>query len=139
MSKESKTNEDYIEEFHKAFGVAIREKPTIPLLKLRRDLIAEEVKEFFDELDLIADKLKVGKRVSKKNYTDLLKEMCDIQIVISGTAVSIKQLRNFHKAFIRVNESNMSKLGKDGKPIYREDGKILKGPNYKKPNLKDLI
>lgn len=45
----------------------------------------------------------------------------------------------FMEAFNRVHESNMSKLGLDGKPIYREDGKVLKGPNYKKPNLEDLF
>ena len=43
------------------------------------------------------------------------------------------------EAFARVHESNMSKLGADGKPILREDGKVLKGPNYKKPDLTDLI
>lgn len=45
----------------------------------------------------------------------------------------------FEEAFKRVHESNMSKLGDDGKPIYREDGKVLKGPHYKPPNLEDLI
>lgn len=43
------------------------------------------------------------------------------------------------EAFIRVHKSNMSKLGDDGKPIFREDGKVLKGPNYKKPDLSDLV
>ena len=43
------------------------------------------------------------------------------------------------EALDRVHQSNMSKLGEDGKPIYREDGKVLKGPNYKSPNLNDLI
>jgi len=48
-------------------------------------------------------------------------------------------IRKFHEAFKRVHESNMSKLGEDGKPIYREDGKVLKGPNYKEPDLGDLV
>lgn len=134
-----KTNEEYIKKFHKAFGVAIEENPTAELLKLRKVLIDEEVKEFFDELDIVIKKLEEGEKVSKENYIELLKEMADVQVVLSGTAVSVKQLRNFHEAFIRVHESNMSKLDENGKPIYREDGKVLKGPNYKKPNLDDLL
>jgi hypothetical protein len=45
----------------------------------------------------------------------------------------------FYEAFIRVHNSNMSKLGPDGKPIMRDDGKVMKGPNYKKPDLSDLV
>jgi len=134
-----KTNEEYIEEFHRAFGVSVNAKPNVQLLKLRKTLIDEEVKEFFGELDLIIKKLEKGEKVSKKNYLNMFKEMADVQVVLSGTAVSIKQLRNFRDAFVRVHKSNMSKLGEDGKPIYREDGKVLKGPNYKEPNLNDLI
>ena len=135
----NKTNEEYIKEFHKAFRLPIEEDITVPLLKLRKTLIAEEVKELFEELDIVIKKLEAGEEVSKENYVNMLKEMSDVQVVLSGTAVSIKQLRNLHEAFIRVHESNMSKLGEDGKPIYREDDKVLKGPNYKKPNLEDLI
>ena len=134
-----KTNEEYIKEFHEAFGVVVEEEPTVELLKLRKTLITEEVKEFFEELDLVIKKLEAGEKIDKEIYKNLLKEMADVQVVLSGTAVSIKQLRNFHEAFIRIHESNMSKLGEDGNPIYREDGKVLKGPNYKKPNLDDLI
>lgn len=134
-----KTNEEYIEEFHKAFGVSVEEEPTVELLKLRKTLISEEVKEFFEELDFVIEKLERGEEISKENYLNMLKEMADVQVVLSGTAVSIKQLRNFREAFIRVHESNMSKLGEDGKPIYREDGKVLKGPNYTKPDLTDLV
>ena len=134
-----KTNEEYIKEFHEAFGVVVEEEPTVELLKLRKTLITEEVKVFFEELDLVIKKLEAGEKIDKEIYKNLLKEMADVQVVLSGTAVSIKQLRNFHEAFIRIHESNMSKLGEDGNPIYREDGKVLKGPNYKKPNLDDLI
>jgi predicted HAD superfamily Cof-like phosphohydrolase len=134
-----RTNEEYIREFHAAFGVVIEEEPTVELLKLRKTLINEEVKEFFEELDFIIKQLEEGKEVSKESYLKLLKEMADVQVVLSGTAVSIKQLKNFREAFIRVHFSNMSKLDENGAPIYREDGKVLKGPNYKEPDLNDLI
>lgn len=134
-----KTNEDYIKEFHHAFGVAVEKKPTVDLLKLRKALIAEEVKELFDELDLVIKKLKKKEKVSKEVYLRVLKEMADVQVVLSGTAVSIKQLKKFRQAFIRVHKSNMSKLDSNHKPIYRKDGKVLKGPHYKPPDLSDLI
>lgn len=135
----NKSNEEYIEEFHVAFGVSVGEEPTAELLKLRRALVEEEVKEFFEELDMAIEKLERGEEIDKENYLDILKEMADVQVVLSGTAVSIKQLKNFREAFLRVHQSNMSKLGENGRPIYREDGKVLKGPNYKKPDLLDLI
>lgn len=134
-----KSNEEYIEEFHKAFGVSVCEEPSIELLKLRKTLINEEVKEFFAEVDAAVAKLERGEKISKENYTKMLKEIADVQVVVSGTIVSIKQLSRFREAFIRVHESNMSKLGTDGKPIRRDDGKVLKGPNYKEPDLSDLV
>ncbi len=69
----------------------------------------------------------------------MLKELADVQIVISGMSVSFKPLQKLDKAFYLVHESNMSKLDNNGKPILREDGKILKGPNYVKPDLSNLI
>lgn len=92
----------------------------------------------------------------------LIKEMVDLEYVMIGAYVSgnvkeafteevLNEVRKveflydlvnhdvFSEAFRRVHESNMSKLGADGKPIYRADGKILKGPNYKEPNFEDLI
>lgn len=134
-----KTRENYIEEFHKAFGVVINEEPTAELLELRKTLITEETKELVVELDKAIEFLKSNKKVPKSVYVDMLKELSDLQVVLSGTAVSVKPLRKFKEAFIRVHNSNMSKLGEDGKPILREDGKVLKGPNYFEPDLSDLI
>tara|TARA_R110001592_G_scaffold208698_1_gene459746 strand:- start:716 stop:1090 length:375 start_codon:yes stop_codon:yes gene_type:complete len=65
-----------------------------------------------------------------------LKELADLVYVCFQFAAS--QDWDLDEAMRRVHRSNMSKLGEDGKPIYREDGKILKGPNYQPPNLKDL-
>ena len=68
---------------------------------------------------------------------EALKELADLVYVCYQYAENMNWFLD--EALDRVHESNMSKLGEDGKPIYREDGKVLKGPNYKKPNLSDLI
>ena len=90
-------------------------------IKLRNDLIAEE----FSEL------------VRAENVSEIMKESCDLVYVILGMFVEYGW--DFDEAFKRVHESNMSKLDDKGKPIRREDGKILKGPNYKAPDLRDLV
>ncbi len=135
----TKTREDVIEEFHKKFGIEIDKQPTVKLLKLRRTLIDEEVKELFSDMNTAILHLEKGEDVPKELYANMLKELSDVQTVISGTAVSLTPLRKLDEAFVRVHESNMSKLGDDGKPLFRDDGKILKGKNYIKPNLSDLI
>ena len=134
-----KTREDFIEEFHVAFGVAVNENPTVQLLKLRKNLISEEAKELIEELDKAISLLEAGALVPNELYVDMLKELADLQVVLSGTSVSLRPLRKLDEAFGRVHTSNMSKLGQDGKPIFREDGKVLKGPNYIKPDLSDLV
>lgn len=128
-----------IEIFHKAFGAAIQEEATKDLILLRCRLIEEEANELLGALALIASQKAHGYETTKADWINVLDGMADLQVVLSGTAVAIKQLRHFDVAFARVHESNMSKLGEDGKPILREDGKILKGPNYKPPILDDLI
>ena len=113
-------------DFHKAFSCSVGStnfnKPE--LVELRRRLIKEEFNEVMIALD-------------SQDRENLLKELCDLVYVVVGTAVAFGL--NFDEAFRRVHESNMSKLGADGKPIYREDGKVLKGPNYQPVNLKDLV
>jgi len=68
---------------------------------------------------------------------DVLKELADLAYVTYGFAATFGW--DLDEAVRRVHASNMSKLGTDGKPIYREDGKVLKGPNYKAPDLNDLV
>ena len=68
---------------------------------------------------------------------DLLKELADLVYVTYGYAATYGW--NLDEAVRRVHKSNMSKLGVDGRPLKRPDGKVLKGPNYKKPNLSDLV
>lgn len=92
-----------------------------PLEKMRKELIKEEFAEV-----MTAD-----------TAEEILKELADLIYVCYGYAATYGW--DMNAAVRRVHASNMSKLGDDGKPIYREDGKIMKGPNYELPDLSDLV
>lgn len=131
---------DMLEEFHRTYGAAInidiRSEKGIKLKELRESLIVEESQEVCSELfpvDYIPTdrgKLEVEAVV---NIQKLTKELADLMYVTIGTAVTFGL--PLEEVFAEVHKSNMSKLGEDGKPVYREDGKVLKGPNYKEPDL----
>lgn len=127
-----------VKEFHEAFGLEVRDTPidikelhphgrasTSPLWRLRDTLHKEEWKELeqgmFNDTDLV----------------ELTDAICDLIYVLCGTAVSFGI--PLDECFAEVQRSNMSKLGEDGKPIVREDGKILKGPNFSEPDLATVI
>ena len=133
--------EDLVAEFHTALGLDVDSDPRMSLLKLREKLLWEECAEVCEELNKMEMTIIHGGKPSKKDWANLLKECCDLQYVLSGTIVSLNKLKNldFDTAFELVHESNMSKLDDEGKPVYREDGKVTKGPNYKAPMLEDLI
>lgn len=131
--------EKTIKILHEAFNLPINAKPSIELLKLRKTLINEEAREVSEEIDKVITKLEAQEEIPQELWADFLKELADLQVVLSGTIISFEKFNKFDEAFERVQESNMSKLGEDGKPIYREDGKFLKGPNYFKPDLSDLV
>ena len=97
---------------------------------MQRTLIVEEFKEFLDA----ENQLLLGFTV---NATDCLKELADLVYVCYQYAENLGW--DLDEALNRVHRSNMSKLGEDGEPVYREDGKVLKGPNYEPPNLSDLV
>ena len=97
----------------------------------QKNLIVEEFKEFLEADGML---FRHGHNVQ----TECLKELADLVYVCYQYAENMNWFLD--EALNRVHESNMSKLGEDGKPIYREkDGKVLKGPNYKPPNLSDLV
>lgn len=120
------TQQDLVAAFTRAMGQAFDQEPDRETAKLRQRLIMEEASEVFDELD--RDII---------NKVALTKELADLLYVVHGTAVAFGL--PLEPAFVRVHQSNVSKLGPDGKPIYREDGKVLKGPNYEPPKLDDLF
>ena len=96
----------------------------------QKSLIVEEFKEFIEAEGHLF-------RESDKLHEEALKELADLVYVCYQYAENMGWFLD--EALCRVHESNMSKLGEDGKPIYREDGKVLKGPNYKPPYLQDLV
>ena len=97
---------------------------------MQRSLIVEEFKEFLDA----ENQLIMGLRV---NATDCLKELADLVYVAYQYAENLGW--DLDEALNRVHQSNLSKLDDAGRPLLREDGKVLKGPNYQPPNLKDLV
>lgn len=131
------SREDVVSEFHRAFGHRLNQNMTEKELLLRYTLLAEEWAELKEEIAAaLADISETGV-VKKKTKERMLKEMADLQYVLSGMAATFDL--PLQVAFVRVHKSNMSKLGEDGKPVLREDGKILKGPNYVPADMEDLV
>ena len=96
----------------------------------QRNLITEEFKEFLEADGMLF-------RINPEFPQNCLKELSDLVYVCYQYAANMGW--DLDEAMFRVHQSNMSKLDEEGKPIYREDGKVLKGPNYKPPNLADLV
>ena len=124
----SETLQGKLNTFHKAFGHPTDAVYPPSILNdtkaLRIKLIQEEFAEVMDAV------------YYKKDEASILKELCDLVYVCVGFADTFGW--NFDVAFNRVHASNMSKLGKDSKPLYRNDGKILKSDQYREPSLKNL-
>lgn len=143
------TNFKMVQEFHKAFNV----KPTAyPMTNwvLRNKLLHEEfneldealwdfasAEEYVRDVEVSGQQLELFPDAVSEDYTAkkraLAKELADLLYVTYGTA-DIYGI-DLDSVFEEVHRSNMSKLGEDGKPVYREDGKVLKGPNYHEPDL----
>tara|TARA_B100001027_G_C16260999_1_gene329437 strand:+ start:911 stop:1282 length:372 start_codon:yes stop_codon:yes gene_type:complete len=121
------SNFEHVKKFMKTFGQEVKEKAEFPCNKitsLRYDLIREELDELKDAID-------------KKDIKEVADALTDILYVTYGAGHSFGI--NLDKCFAEVQSSNMSKLGVDGKPIYNEKGKVMKGPNYFKPDLKKFV
>lgn len=113
-------------EFHEKFGAAIDQPLTEELIDLRTNLMLEELQEVELEFAYNFSPLEIDKK-------KLTKELADLMYVTIGTAITFGL--PLEEVFAETHRSNMSKLGEDGKPVYRADGKVLKGPNYQPPNL----
>ena len=134
------SREDHVARFQTAMGQAVGKELRVGmggLVALRTELIKEEANELIDELNAAYVTISRGKAVSREDVAAILKEMADLQYVLSGLAVTFDL--PLQPAFKRVHDSNMSKLNDQGKPDYRADGKVMKGPNYHKPDLLDLV
>ena len=121
------TNFERVKKFMEAFGQEIKEKASFPndkITSLRYDLIKEELSELKEAID-------------KKDIKEVADALTDILYVTYGAGHAFGI--DLDKCFEEVQNSNMSKLGNDGKPIYNENGKVMKGPNYFKPNLSKFV
>ena len=121
------TNFEKVGTFMKTFGQEVKLKPSLSsdkINKLRLSLIKEE----FDELE---------NAMNKKDLVEIADALTDILYVTYGAGHAFGI--NLDKCFDEVQNSNMSKLDQNGKPIYNELGKVMKGPSYFKPNLKKLL
>lgn len=113
--------------FMETFGQEVKTKPEFPsqeTCQLRVELIAEELNELFDAIE-------------NDDIVEVADALTDILYVTYGAGHAFGI--DLDKCFTEVQRSNMSKLGEDGKPIYRDDGKVLKGPNYSEPDLKSVL
>ena len=117
------TNFDKVGIFMKTFGQEVKDKPSLSsdkINKLRISLIKEELDELKEAMD-------------RKDLLEVADALTDLLYVTYGAGHAFGI--DLDKCFEEVQNSNMSKLGDDGKPIYNEFGKVMKGPNYFKPNL----
>lgn len=118
-----------IEEFHKAFKIHWNDTPTIPdaeTVRLRYNLGLEELQEFMDACQ-VEDPVKVFDALVDQLY------------ILVGTAHIFGMADALEEGFREVHKSNMTKLDEQGKPVYREDGKVIKSHLYKKPELEEVL
>ena len=121
------TNFECVKKFMETFGQEIKEKTEFPdekITSLRYDLIKEELNELKEAMD-------------NKDIKEVADALTDILYVTYGAGHAFGI--NLDKCFEEVQKSNMSKLGNDGKPIYNEKGKVMKGPKYFKPDLTKYV
>lgn len=136
---------ELVREFHEKFGHPIDSIPnigTVELRMLRATLLLEEVLEFIAACGLTIYKDEDGYHVTEDklgevDIVEMADALGDIRYVTDGANLVFGFPQE--KILVEIHESNMSKLGVDGKPIVRADGKILKGPNYFKPNIRNIL
>ncbi len=119
-----------VQEFHEIFEIGVgkefKEKLPQEIVELRHRLMEEENNEYLEA-------------ASKGDYVEVADALGDKLYVLMGTIVQHGMQDIIGDVFREIHRSNMSKLGMDGKPVYRNDGKVIKGPNYTKPNIKDIL
>ncbi|MEA1787038.1 nucleoside triphosphate pyrophosphohydrolase family protein [Arenibacter sp. GZD96] len=119
-----------VAQFHTSFGLGVSEKPKADLgvqkNLLRFNLMDEENREYLEA-------------ANKNDLLEVADALGDMLYILCGTILEHGMQHKITEVFEEIQRSNMSKLDADGKPIYREDGKVLKGPNYFKPNIKQIL
>ena len=116
--------------FHETYGLGVSTeiKADLGALKneLRFNLMKEENEEYLEA-------------VQNNDIIEIADALGDMLYILCGTILEHGLQHKIEAVFDEIQRSNMSKLGEDGKPIYREDGKVMKGPNYFKPNFSDIL
>lgn len=119
-----------VKEFHEAFQLGVQHKPVADLGEaknlLRFNLMDEENKEYLEA-------------AQNGDLVEVADALGDMLYILCGTILEHGMQYKIEEVFEEIQRSNMSKLGEDGKPIYREDGKVLKGPNYFKPAIDKIL
>ena len=121
---------DAVHEFHTAFKLGIKNEPTADLGAaknlLRFNLMKEENEEYLEA-------------ANANDLVEVADALGDILYILCGTILTHGLQHKIVEVFNEIQRSNMSKLDINGKPVFREDGKILKGPNYFQPNIKEIL
>lgn len=116
--------------FHETYGLGVSSeiKADLGLAKneLRFNLMKEENEEYLEA-------------VQNNDIVEIADALGDMLYILCGTILEHGLQHKIEAVFDEIQRSNMSKLGEDGKPIYREDGKVMKGPNYFKPNFEEIL
>ncbi|MBZ0327886.1 MAG: nucleoside triphosphate pyrophosphohydrolase family protein [Altibacter sp.] len=119
-----------VRQFHDAFGLGSNETPVGDLGEaknlLRYKLMREENEEYLEA-------------ANNNDLVEVADALGDMLYILCGTIIEHGMQHKIEAVFNEIQRSNMSKLGANGKPIYREDGKVLKGPNYFKPNIQAIL
>ena len=119
-----------VQEFHESFKLGINFEPIADLGQaknnLRFNLMAEENEEYLEA-------------ANNNDLVEVADALGDMLYILCGTILEHGMQHKIEEVFNEIQRSNMSKLGADGKPIYREDGKVLKGPAYFKPNIEEIL
>ncbi|ADY28173.1 hypothetical protein Celly_0338 [Cellulophaga lytica DSM 7489] len=119
-----------VELFHKSFGAGVSEELKADLGQqknlLRFNLMDEENKEYLEA-------------ANNNDMVEVADALGDMLYILCGTILEHGMQYKIEEVFDEIQQSNMSKLGADGKPVYREDGKILKGPNYFRPSIEAIL
>lgn len=119
-----------VELFHNSFGLGVSHEPVANLgpekNQLRFNLMDEENKEYLEA-------------ATNGDLVEVADALGDMLYILCGTILEHGMQYKIEEVFEEIQKSNMSKLGADGRPIYREDGKVMKGPNYFKPNIQSIM
>jgi predicted HAD superfamily Cof-like phosphohydrolase len=120
----------HVEKFHETFGI---NNEKTPLAQVGRDTLMLRYKLMREENEEYLEAAEAG------DIVEIADALGDMMYILSGTILSHGMQHIIEDVFEEIQRSNMSKLDENGKPIYREDGKVLKGANYFKPNIKGIL